>query len=257
MSSHLSGMETSRLRALRRYAILDTEPEPVYDDIVALAARVCHTGIALITFVDRDRIWFKATRGITLRQAPRENAFCDHAINNLSDITIINDADRHPRFARHPMVVGEPFIRFYAAVPLLTTSREALGNLCVLDVVPHELDELQRETLRFLASQVMIRLESRRTELSRHVPRDAVGIPKFPDTVAGGIDYASPNVTSTKEWVERCVAQLLLMDPDLDPVTSVASVHELSLQRQWRLKRPEAAAEELFEQAHQGVDTRD
>ena len=45
----MTSNETSRLDALRRYQILDTEPEPAFDDLTLLASQICGTPIALIT----------------------------------------------------------------------------------------------------------------------------------------------------------------------------------------------------------------
>ena len=64
-------LEEERLAALRRYRILDTPPEPVFNELVFLARTICGTPIALITLVDADRQWFKARLGLDAAETPR------------------------------------------------------------------------------------------------------------------------------------------------------------------------------------------
>ena len=106
--------ESSRLAALRRYRILDTEPEVAFDDLALLASHICETPIALITLVDADRQWFKAHPGIAVTQTSRAVSFCSHAIEQ-SGLFIVPDAREDARFRDNPFVAGGPFFRFYAA----------------------------------------------------------------------------------------------------------------------------------------------
>jgi PAS domain S-box-containing protein/putative nucleotidyltransferase with HDIG domain len=61
----LPALETERLEALWEYQVLDSEPEPAFDEIAQLAASVCETPIALISLIDTHRQWFKARVGLT------------------------------------------------------------------------------------------------------------------------------------------------------------------------------------------------
>jgi diguanylate cyclase (GGDEF)-like protein len=154
--------EATRLRILREYAVLDTAAEQAFDDIVRLASRVCGTQIALVSLVDSYRQWFKARTGLDAAETPREYAFCAHAILRPDDVLVVPDAALDERFATNPLVTGEPRIRFYAGVPLVAPTGEALGTLCVIDRRPRDLDDSQRDLLRLLARQVMAQLEMRR-----------------------------------------------------------------------------------------------
>lgn len=154
--------EVERLAALRRYSILDTLPERDFNDLTSLAARICGTPMALVTLVDADRQWFKAKVGTEATETSRDVAFCAHTILQ-SDLLIVQDATLDLRFASNPLVVGPPHIRFYAGAPLITPDGHALGTLCVVDTVPHELTIDQANALRALSRQVMAQLELRRT----------------------------------------------------------------------------------------------
>ena len=122
--------ETRRLEVLQSYRLLDTRPEPAFDDIASMASLMCGTPIALVTLIANDRQWFKARVGMELAETPREQAFCAHAIRNPSALLEVQDASKDPRFMFNPLVVGDPGIRFYAGVPLLTPSGAALGTVC-------------------------------------------------------------------------------------------------------------------------------
>jgi anti-sigma regulatory factor (Ser/Thr protein kinase) len=152
--------ETARLEALARYRILDTEPEQAFDDLTLLASHICGTPIALVTLIDADRQWFKSKVGLSITETSRSLAFCDHAIRH-GNLFTIPDALEDARFRDHPMVVGEPRIRFYAGAPLITPDGHALGTLCVLDRVPRTLTAEQMDALLALKRQVEAQLQSR------------------------------------------------------------------------------------------------
>lgn len=154
MSYPIPENETERLNTLRGYGILDTHPEERFDDLTRLAASICDAPISFISLVDEDRQWFKSKVGMEERQTPREVAFCAHCIMS-SDLFVVPDASRDPRFAANPLVLGEPHIRFYAGAPLAAPNGHHLGALCVLDRVPRELRAAQLDALRILGRQVM------------------------------------------------------------------------------------------------------
>jgi GAF domain-containing protein len=111
--------EMRRIAALRRYAVLDTGPEESFDEIVQLAARSCNTPIALITFIDEARQWFKARVGLDISETVRESSFCAYAIQARE--LVVPDAWTDERFRNNPLVLHEPHIRFYAGLPLRST----------------------------------------------------------------------------------------------------------------------------------------
>ncbi|HEX3035950.1 MAG TPA: GAF domain-containing protein [Thermodesulfobacteriota bacterium] len=161
--------ETERLEALHLYDILDTPPEKAFNDISLLAAHICGAHIALISFIDENRQWFKSKIGLDVSETSRDVAFCAYTILKTDDLFIVPDALEDERFAKNPLVTSEPYIRFYAAMPLVTKDGFALGTLCVIDRVPRDLRPEQKEALRVLARHVVTQLELRRnlTELKQ------------------------------------------------------------------------------------------
>lgn len=157
--------ENARLTALTALHVLDTEPEPMLDDLVEIAAAVCDTPAALLSFVDRDRQWFKARLGVMISEAPREGAFCSHAIRQPGEVFMVPDARQDERFAANPLVTGEPYVRFYAGAPMVTADGHAVGTLCVLDTVARTLSATQRGALHKLANLAMNHLHVNQTEI--------------------------------------------------------------------------------------------
>ncbi|RYG44793.1 GAF domain-containing protein, partial [bacterium] len=154
--------EAARLSALKAYGILDTPQETDFDDIVALAAQICDMPVALVTLLDEDRQWFKAKVGTDLPGTSRDVSFCAHGILQPEEVVQVPDATLDERFRDNPLVTGELGVRFYAGVAFKTPEGLPLGTLCVLDTKPRELTDLQKNTLRTLARQVMAQLELRR-----------------------------------------------------------------------------------------------
>jgi diguanylate cyclase (GGDEF)-like protein len=153
--------ETQRLRSLLNYDILDTPPEAIFDELARMAASICDVPIALVSFVDEMRQWFKATVGLVISETPREFAFCAQAIKSAEPFIVPNTL-LDPRFADNPLVTGKPHIRFYAGAPLIAADGRALGTLCVIDNVARELSPERVEALQLLAKHVMAHLELRK-----------------------------------------------------------------------------------------------
>ena len=156
-------LDAGRLAALDAYRILDTAPEKGFDDVVLLARNICEVPVALVSFVARDRQWFKARVGFPNCETDLNASVCAHVLSE-QDLLVIPDLATDPRTRANPLVIGDPRIRFYAGAPLRTPGGKVLGSLCVIDVEPRPfgLTERQAESLRALAGQVMAQMELRR-----------------------------------------------------------------------------------------------
>lgn len=153
--------DIARLRALADYRVLHTAAEDAFDNIARLTAKLFETPIALVTLMGERRQWFKAKYGLAVTGLPRELTLCEHTIR--ADTTLmVPDTRLDPRFARLPVVTGDPKIRFYCGVPLRTPEGHALGTFCLMDHAPRRLTPKELSLLEALAHQVELELEIHR-----------------------------------------------------------------------------------------------
>lgn len=150
--------DDERLAALHALQLLDTDSEPVFDRITAKLARVFEVPIALLSLVDRDRLFFKSHTGLPedlarSRQAPRDVSVCGHVVAK-NEVTVIEDLARDRRFASNPWI-KERGLRFYAGVPLRAPGGQPIGSLCLLDIKPRTFTERDRRHLQEYAGEIM------------------------------------------------------------------------------------------------------
>lgn len=165
-SSYDSSNEDARLAALRSLEMLDTPPEAEFDAIVEGARHLFGCKMAFVSLVDADRQWFKASCGIGVSQTDREISFCNHAVA-ADAMLVVEDASRDERFCDNPLVMGEPFIRFYAGVPVRAKARETgpllpIGTLCVADDRSHQPSPDKLTMIQGMARVIEALLETRR-----------------------------------------------------------------------------------------------
>jgi phosphoribosyl 1,2-cyclic phosphodiesterase len=160
MAAPLPPDEEARLGALHALDVLDTEAEDRFDSVTRRACERFGVPIATITFVDRDRQWFKSRQEIGYPESPRDQSFCAHAILG-PDVMQVPDVLDDPRFADSPAVVGGTRVRFYAGAPLTMDDGSRVGTLCIADHRPRLLDDTDTDALRHLADQVVEALQQR------------------------------------------------------------------------------------------------
>ena len=195
--------EADRQKALETYGILDTPAEQGFDDLTAVAAQVCDVPIALVSLIDGERQWFKSKVGLCVSETSRDAAFCAYAIQRDEPL-IIRDATLDPRTQDNPLVTGEPFIRFYAGVPLRNADGFALGTLCVIDTRPRDLSAAQLRALQTLARQAVTALERHRQSAAALRVGRAMGRSRFRVGPAVlGTFVASMAVVALAVWTSR------------------------------------------------------
>jgi len=146
--------ESSRIKALYSYDVLNSKNDEFLNNIVFLLSSVCNVPIAYISLLDEDRQYFKAKIGMSLTETNREVSFCTYAIKQ-NGIYEIEDALKDPLFANNPMVTGRPGVRFYAGMPLKDFAGFNIGTLCIIDRVPRKLSDFQKKILHTLAQSTI------------------------------------------------------------------------------------------------------
>ncbi|WP_422746847.1 PP2C family protein-serine/threonine phosphatase [Mycobacterium sp. WMMD1722] len=158
-------VEAARLRAVARYAILDSPADDAFDRIARVAARTFRAPMATIAIVDRDRAWFKAGHGVgDLGEVDRRGSFSELAIRSAAP-SVIPDTRLDPATAGNPFVVGRWGVRFYAGAPITTSDGHRIGSVNVLGSHPYEPSDRELDILADLAALAMDQLDLRSTVL--------------------------------------------------------------------------------------------
>ena len=223
--------ENERIAALKRYRILDTLAEDAYDDLLNILAGICGAPMGAVTLVDEDRQWFKAKLGLQVSQTPRKDSFCAHAILRPSELMVVEDAARDPRFFDNPLVTGETNIRFYAGAPLTSSDGYALGALCVMDHEPRQLSAFQKSALSALSRQASALMELRRSmqELRHQL---------------GEREWYEQRLQEHRDALELQNAQLIAQTR-ADPLTGLANRRAFNVQLDAELARSKALGSPL------------
>ncbi|MFG6090642.1 sensor domain-containing diguanylate cyclase [Enterobacter soli] len=145
--------EENRLFALYALGILDTESEERFDRLTRIAGKLFNVPVSLISLIDKDRQWFKSSRGIDIRSTPRTESFCTYVVEDAGPL-IVKDAQKDPRFENNTLVKGIPYIRFYAGYPVKLPDGEIAGSICIIDTKPRNFSADELSLLRDLAEIV-------------------------------------------------------------------------------------------------------
>ena len=168
--------EEARLDVLQSTGLLDTAPSEAFDRITRLAADLFGVPIALVTLVDSERQWFKSRVGMAPRETARSESFCAVAMTQ-DRVMVVEDALQDPRFQSNRLVLGDPYIRFYAGAPLVLPSGHALGSLCIIDRQPRRFGPVQCLQLQDLAALVIAQIDlarmAGRIDDATHLPNRA------------------------------------------------------------------------------------
>jgi signal transduction histidine kinase len=232
--------EKERLAALREYQILDTEAEPEFDEITGLASEICQVPVSMITLIDEERQWIKSaaslieqeTARLNVREMPRRIAFCAHAIQFPFDPFVVKDMRKDSRFKDHPFVNDEPYIVFFAGIPLTNPEGFALGTLCVLDKRPRKLSDSQLRALQILAKQVIHLLELRKANFRLKSLKEALEarneeLQQFAYVVSHDIKSPLASITLSCEMLREQYGETI--DEDNDQLLKILSRSALKI----------------------------
>lgn len=145
--------EQERLDAVTRSELLDTGPEARFDRITEEAKAYFQVSSSIVALIDDRRQFLKSVIGPVQQNMPRALSFCNATIRNAGPL-IVRDALEDDRFKNNPLVLGEPYIRFYAGYPLRGWGGWTVGTLCVIDQKPREYSMRDGRKLRSLARQI-------------------------------------------------------------------------------------------------------
>jgi len=151
--------EALRIDNLLSYGILDTPAEKSFDDLATLVAQVSKCKYALITFLDKERQWFKARKNIELGETARADSFCSFTILQ-DEVMVVNDMGKDNRFFDNPYVTGSYKVAFYAGTPIVSVAGYNIGTVCVMDQTPKKsFGVAQQQALKIIARQVTALIE--------------------------------------------------------------------------------------------------
>jgi len=161
MTPALANTETQRLDKLKTFNILDSQPEHPFNIIAVEACHTFNTPIAIVSLVDKYRVWYKASVGMNgIKEVLREDSLCSMVI--LQDaVTVFNEALKEPCLLSNPFVAGEFGLRFFAGAPIITSDGFRLGAVCVIDKKPRKFTEGDKLILENMASQAMQEIMNR------------------------------------------------------------------------------------------------
>ncbi|MGN7160498.1 sensor domain-containing phosphodiesterase [Sphingomonas sp. SAFR-052] len=182
-----SRSEAFRLEALRSYGLFGSPPEPDYDQITELAARLFNAPICTVSLIGQDEQWLKSYHGLAICSTPRDVSFCAHTLGAAEPLVVLN-APEDPRFYNNALVTGAPDIRFYAGAPLIDDEGVHLGAFAIVDTKPRlHFSREERSLLKQLAAIVTARMRKGRDTRS--------------DEALGGFANATPLavITATSE----------------------------------------------------------
>ncbi|EEF78526.1 GAF domain-containing hybrid sensor histidine kinase/response regulator [Methylophaga thiooxydans] len=167
--------EAERIKALLSADILDTQNEPMFDNLTTLVADVFDVPIVAISLVDETRQWFKSIHGLDVCETSREVSFCGHVVHQKVPM-VVEDARQDTRFFDNPLVQDGPEIVFYAGVPVFYKHRGEkypIGTLCLIDYNPRDFDQTALRRLKAFAHEIELILDMRRTTEKAEAANDA------------------------------------------------------------------------------------
>ena len=147
--------DEARLQALGRYQQLSTLGEPLFNELVRLAAKLFAVPIALVSLVEEHSVSFPANVGLPeAERVARNISMCSVAILQ-DETTVFANLKEQPCTLTDPFLVRALNLQFYAGHALRTPDGFAIGTLCVIDRQPRPFSAMEEALLASLAAVVM------------------------------------------------------------------------------------------------------
>ncbi|MDJ0771843.1 MAG: PAS domain S-box protein [Mastigocoleus sp. MO_167.B18] len=241
MNSSSSEYETERIEALYEYKILDSEAEPVFDNLVYLAANICETPVAVINLIHTEKHWFKSCIG--WEEVKKEIPFCNFTISN-PNLLIVTDSLEDERFEQNSFTIDGKLARFYAGVPLRNAAGYSVGTLCVLDYTPRFLSLKQIEVLKALGKQVMMILELRRNSINAQQKSEEIQQQGFSQTAEFiEINQRLESEVNQRQEIEKA---LQISHKYLSGIVDIADDAIISMDKEQNILLFNQGAEKIF-----------
>jgi PAS domain S-box-containing protein len=211
--------EEYRLSTLHALGLLDTPPDERFDAITRTAAAMFDTPISMVSLVDANRQWFKSRVGLDVGETNRDISFCGHAILR-NEVFVVEDALQDARFNDNPLVIGAPYVRFYAGKPLAAPNGQRIGTLCVIDRRSRTFTAAQRDVLDQLGrwAEAEISLIAERLALPRYLGH-LLGLLEEPVVLA--------DVNARVQFANAAATRLLGYEPEeLTGLPLTALIHQ-------------------------------
>jgi EAL domain-containing protein (putative c-di-GMP-specific phosphodiesterase class I)/GGDEF domain-containing protein len=147
------GQESKWLAELLSLEDLLTSSDGRFDRYTEFAARAFDARIAVLVLLDNEQLYLKSIRGLEPSDALRHESFAARVLLQ-PELLVVPDTELDTWFSRHPLVAGDPHVKFFAGVVIRHASGRPLGALCIMDTHAREFPDSQKDLLRHLGTLV-------------------------------------------------------------------------------------------------------
>lgn len=138
-----------------------------FDLLTEMCAVSLQVPMCLIAIVTRDEQVFKGNFGLDLvEKTKRAYSFCAWTLLSKDPkVLVVEDCLKDFRFQMNELVIGKPFVRFYAGAPIIVNGVR-FGSFCVLDTKPRfDMTERDLRLLKRLAEETARIIEKSAREM--------------------------------------------------------------------------------------------
>ncbi|MES2105132.1 MAG: diguanylate cyclase [Pseudomonadota bacterium] len=193
-----------------------------------LGLRLFSVANCLVSFVNTPSRFDKGERSM----AALEAMFCE-GMPVPDDLVVVSDTRNDAGLANNRLVAGAPYIRFYAAQPILDHAKNLIGSIALIDYQPREFSDEDRHLLsdlavmveRELALSTMYHAQLELIKQNRSLKRDSLI-----DPILGTWNKAAI-VRSLRLEMERCAKAekpLSLVFASLDQSVAIRDTHGIA-----------------------------